>query len=126
MRFNRCVLALSFGKSAGPTCHRFAKDHRVGKSWIWNSESHIPAWLRNHPPRSNIEGNEKRLGLPTVEATEKAVRERLLDPTAAMMPFEVRAILRTELRMPPEIVVPTAGTNAPAGATNAPVAPPGK
>jgi hypothetical protein len=75
---------------------------------------------------SNIEGNEKRIGLPPVEDIENEVRERLLDPTAAMMPFEMRAILRTELRMPPEIAVPAAGTNAPAGATNAPVVPPDK
>jgi hypothetical protein len=75
---------------------------------------------------SNIEGNEKRIGLPAVEETEKEMLGRLLDPTAAMMPFEMRAILRTELRMPPEIAVPAAGTNAPAGATNAPVVRPDK
>jgi len=75
---------------------------------------------------SNIEGNEKRIGLPSVEDAEKEMLGRLLDPTTAMMPFEMRAILRTELRMPPEIVVPAAGTNAPASTTNAPVVPPGK
>jgi hypothetical protein len=75
---------------------------------------------------SNIKGNEARIGLPPIEETEKEIRERLLDPTTAMMPFEMRAVLRTELRMPPEIAVPSAGTNAPAGGTNAPVVPPGK
>ncbi len=75
---------------------------------------------------SKIKGNEARIGLPPVEETEKEIRERLLDPTTAMLPFEMRAILRTELRMPPEIAMPAAGTNAPAGGTNAPVVPPGK
>ena len=77
---------------------------------------------------SNIKGNEERLRLPPVEEIEKEIRERLLDPTAAMMPFEMRAILRTELRLPPEITItaPTGGTNAPAGRTNAPVVAPSK
>ena len=75
---------------------------------------------------SNINGNDGRIGLPPVEETEKEMLGRLLDPTTAMMPFEMRAILRTELRMPPEISVPAAGTNAPAGGTNAPIVPSGK
>ncbi|MCC6822326.1 MAG: hypothetical protein IT579_16470 [Verrucomicrobia subdivision 3 bacterium] len=75
---------------------------------------------------SNIKGNEDRIGLPPVEETEKEVRERLLDPTTASLPFEMRAILRTQLRLPPEIALPAAGTNAPAGGTNAPAVPPGK
>jgi hypothetical protein len=75
---------------------------------------------------SNIKGNEPRIGLPPVEDIEKEIRERLLDPTTAMLPFEMRAVLRTELRMPPEIALPPASTNAPAGATNAPVVPPAK
>jgi len=75
---------------------------------------------------SNVKGNEARIGLASVEDTEKEIRERLLDPTTAMMPFEMRAILRTELRMSPEIAIPPSGTNAPAGGTNAPVVSPGK
>jgi len=73
---------------------------------------------------SNIKNNEDRLGLPPVEEIEKEILGRLLDPTTAMMPFEMRAVLRTELRMPPEIALPAAGTNAPASGTNAPVVPP--
>jgi hypothetical protein len=72
---------------------------------------------------SNIKGSDERIGLPSVEDIEKEMLGRLLDPTTAMMPFEMRAILRTELRMPPEIAVPAASTNAPAGGTNAPAVP---
>lgn len=72
---------------------------------------------------SNVADSGERIALRPIEEIEKEVRERLLDPTAAMMPFEMRAILRTELRMPPEITVPAAATNAPAGGTNAPVVP---
>ncbi len=75
---------------------------------------------------SNINGSGDRIGLPPVEQTEKEIRERLLDPTTAMMPFEMRAILRTELRMPPEIAAPAASSNAPTSGTNGPVVPPGK
>ncbi len=68
---------------------------------------------------------EIRVGLPPLEETEKKVLDKMLDPVNGMPP-EMRAILRTELRLPAE----TAGTNAPPAAvanpattnTNAPAA----
>jgi hypothetical protein len=55
--------------------------------------------------------NIERIGLPPVEEMERQVREMLLDPERGWPP-ELRAALRSALRMEPEVVVP-AGTNAP-------------
>jgi len=57
--------------------------------------------------------NVQRVGLPTVEETEKEVRDQLLNPEHGWPP-EMRAALRAALRLPPE--------NTPAPATNAPPA----
>jgi hypothetical protein len=51
-----------------------------------------------------------RIGLPPLAEMDKQVLGRVLDPQRT--PFEVRAILRTKLRLPAE-------TNAPAATTNA-------
>ena len=72
---------------------------------------------------------EVRIGLPPVEETEKEIVRRMLDPNDEVygLPPEMRAILRTDLRM--EAEPPAAGTNAPpasAPATNSPAATPGK
>ncbi len=72
---------------------------------------------------------EVRIGLPPVEETEKEIVRRMLDPNDEVygLPPEMRAILRTDLRM--EAEPPAAGTNAPPGsapATNSPAATPGK
>lgn len=68
-----------------------------------------------------------RLPLPEVEETEKEVLRRLLDPEEGLIP-EARAILRTELRLPPESApAPTnAVPNAVPTTTNAPAIGPGK
>ena len=66
---------------------------------------------------SKIEGNEARIGLDPLANTEQEVVRRMLDPEEGLIP-EARAILRTELRLPPEDF--TATTNAPPATTNAP------
>jgi len=63
-----------------------------------------------------IQDNVQRLALPPVEDIEKEVLNRLLDPKSGM-PFEMRAILRTKLRMPIEETPPPSTTNAPPAAT---------
>jgi len=86
---------------------------------------------------SQIEGSEKRIGLPTVEETEKVIRDRMLDPEQGM-PYEYRVVLRGKLGLPPEPppaesgsvsgttkAPPVVSTNAPSvGSTNAPTARP--
>ena len=67
-----------------------------------------------------IKGNEARIGLPPVEEMEQEMLARMLDPNEGLPP-EARAILRTELRLPPEKTPPT--TNAVPTTTNAPAAP---
>ena len=57
-----------------------------------------------------------RIRLRPVEETEQEILKRVLDPTNGM-PFEMRAALRTQLRLPVEIA--PAPTDAPSGATNA-------
>ena len=56
--------------------------------------------------------NDKRIGLPTVEETERQILDMLLDPERGSSP-EFRAALRGALRMAPEPPRPTPGTNAP-------------
>jgi hypothetical protein len=57
--------------------------------------------------------NEERIGLPSVEAVEKQVLSRLLDPKENYWPPEMRAALRSALGMALETVVPvSSGTNA--------------
>jgi len=61
--------------------------------------------------------SEARIGLPSVEATEKQVLSRLLDPKENYWPPEMRAALRSALGMAPETVTPaSSGTNAPPAA----------
>ena len=66
---------------------------------------------------SQIEGSEKRIGIPPVEETENVTRDRMLDPEQGM-PYEYRVVLRLKLGMPPE-PLPAEGTTVPA-TTNAP------
>ena len=56
-----------------------------------------------------------RVGLRPVEETEQEILKRLLVPTNGM-PFEMRAALRTQLRLPVEVL--PVSTNAPAAITN--------
>lgn len=72
-----------------------------------------------------IESRKQAIGLPPLEEMAREVRERMLD-TERGMPFEMRAVLRTKLRMEPESA-PEASTNSlpdsvitPAPSTNAP------
>jgi hypothetical protein len=66
---------------------------------------------------SQVEGSEKRVGLPPVEDTEKVIRDRMLDPEQGL-PYEYRVVLRAKLGLPPE---PPPAETSPAGtATNAP------
>jgi hypothetical protein len=67
-----------------------------------------------------IKGNEARIGLPPVEEMKQEMLTRMLDPNEGLPP-EARAILRTELRLPPEKIPPA--TNAVPAVTNAPAAP---
>lgn len=53
------------------------------------------------------------MGLPPLDEIEKRVLERLLDPQKGF-PFEMRAALRTALRMPAETAPASGATNAPA------------
>jgi hypothetical protein len=70
-----------------------------------------------------IKGSEDRLALPPVGKIEEETLGRLLDPERGM-PFEMRAALRTKLRLPVETAPVAATTNAPpvATTTNAPSA----
>ncbi len=52
------------------------------------------------------------IGLPPIEQIENEVLSHLLDPKEGF-PFEMRAVLRTALRMPPETAPASATTNAP-------------
>lgn len=78
--------------------------------------------IREHYMKK-IEGSEQRLYLPPVEDIEKEILRRLLDPEHGW-PFEVRAVLRAKLGMPPETAPSPAVTNAPPAVTttNAPPA----
>ncbi|HTD87332.1 MAG TPA: hypothetical protein VK850_12210, partial [Candidatus Binatia bacterium] len=72
---------------------------------------------------NKIKGREMAIGLPPLDEIEKEVLRRLLDNKEEIVPFEVRAVLRTKLRLPPETKAPAeptapapaspAGTNAP-------------
>jgi hypothetical protein len=85
----------------------------------------LKARLLRESYMSNIKRNEDRIGLPPVEEIEKEILGRLLNPAGGMPP-EMRAILRTELRIPPEATAPAGGTNSPSGGTAAPVVTPAK
>jgi len=52
------------------------------------------------------------IGLRPLEAIDREIRGRLLDPEHGWPP-EVRAVLRTKLGLPKEAALPVAGTNAP-------------
>jgi hypothetical protein len=58
--------------------------------------------------------NVERIGLPTVEETEKEIADRMLDPEKGLPP-EMRAALRRALRMPADVPA-AASTNAPPAA----------
>jgi hypothetical protein len=71
-----------------------------------------------------IKGREEAIGLPPLDEIEKEVVRRLLDPKEGV-PTEVRAILRTKLRLPAEPpAAPTepAPTTPPKPGTNTPPA----
>ena len=75
---------------------------------------------------ANFQGANTRIVLPAFADLNRTVLNRLLD-TQQGMPFAARAVLRTQLGMPPETNAPPAAagsTNAPAPAvspaTNAP------
>ena len=77
---------------------------------------------------SGLKSNLQRVGLPPFADFNRMVLNRLLD-TQQGMPFAMRAVLRTQLGMPPETNAPPAAndsTNAPAPvvspSTNAPAA----
>jgi len=66
---------------------------------------------------TKAQDNLERLALPPVADIEKDVLRRLLDPESGM-PFEMRAVLRTKLRLPVERApAPPARTNAPPSVT---------
>ena len=69
----------------------------------------------------NIAGheNEIRLFLPQIEDVEKEILKRMLDPNEGLVP-EARAILRTQLRLPPEVLAPATNSVPAAATTNAP------
>jgi hypothetical protein len=67
-----------------------------------------------------IKGREDAIGLPPFEETERETVRRLLDSKDGAPP-EVRAVLRTKLRLPPESAAPPEPAPAPS-ATNAPPA----
>src|SRR5207244_4317756 len=52
---------------------------------------------------SKIKGREAAIGLPTIEETAREQLRRLLDPKEGAHP-EIRAVLRTKLRLAPESV----------------------
>jgi hypothetical protein len=56
-------------------------------------------------------GGKERLGLPPLANINQTVLNQLLDPKEGMS-FAARAVLRTQLRLPPE----TVSTNAPPAA----------
>jgi hypothetical protein len=74
---------------------------------------------------SQIEGSEKRIGLPPVEETEKVMRDRMLDPEQGL-PYEYRVVLRSKLGLPAEpppaepSPVPATTNAPPAASTNTP------
>ena len=75
---------------------------------------------------ANFQGANTRIVLPAFASLNRSVLNRLLDPQQSV-PFAARAVLRTQLGMPPETNAPPAAagsTNVPAPAvspaTNAP------
>ncbi|MBI3853839.1 MAG: hypothetical protein HY298_26740 [Verrucomicrobia bacterium] len=69
--------------------------------------------------QSEIKGSEGRVGLRPLSEIKKIVLDRLLDPENGF-PFEMRAVLRTKLRMPAESAPAPATTNAPPAAAAKP------
>lgn len=77
---------------------------------------------------SGMKSNLQRMGLPPFADLNRAVLNQLLDPQQGA-PYAMRAVIRTQLRLPGETNVPpmTVSTNPPAAATvssNAPAAGP--
>jgi len=69
--------------------------------------------------QSKTRGTGNRIELPPLPEINSSVLNRLLDPQRGL-PYAMRAVIRTQLRMPAEANVPTTLTNAPpAAATNA-------
>jgi hypothetical protein len=62
--------------------------------------------------QSEVSGSEGRVGLRPLNDIKKVILDRLLDPENGF-PFEMRAVLRTKLRMPAESAPAPAPTNAP-------------
>ena len=70
---------------------------------------------------SDYKSNQPRIGLPPLAELNRAVLNQLLDPQQGL-PFAMRAVIRTQLRMSPETNVPpvsATSTNSPVPATNA-------
>jgi hypothetical protein len=70
-----------------------------------------------------MQTNLERVGLPSFDVLNRNVLNKMLDPQQPMLPFEARAVIRSELRMPAETntppatatftnLPPSAGTNA--------------
>ena len=71
---------------------------------------------------SRMKSNLQRVGLPPFADLNRTVLNRLLDPQQGL-PYAMRAVLRTQLGMPPETNAPPAAadsTNAPAPAVRRP------
>jgi len=62
----------------------------------------------NYQTKTDSFHGQQRVGLPPFADINRTVLDQLLDPKQGM-PFAARAVLRTQLRLPPE----TASTNAP-------------
>jgi hypothetical protein len=70
--------------------------------------------------RTTGHGNELRVPLPPFAILNRTVVNDLLDTQKPVIPFEARAVIRTQLGMPPETNAPVViSTNLPAATTNA-------
>jgi hypothetical protein len=69
---------------------------------------------------NKIKGREMAIGLPPLDEIEKEVLRRLLDNKEEIVPFEVRAVLRTKLRLPAESKAPPEAPSPALPGTNAP------
>jgi hypothetical protein len=66
-----------------------------------------------------MQANFERAGLPSFDVFNRNVLNRMLDPQQPVLPFEARAVIRSELRMPAEKNAPpatAASTNTPPSA----------
>jgi len=80
---------------------------------------------------SDVKSNQQRIGLPPFADLDRAVLDRMLDPQHEVMPYAIRAVIRSQLGMPGETNQPvplTLTTNAPVPAvsTETNAAPAGK